>query len=138
LTEGGVDRAGIFHRLPRLDDARLAEIFGREVLAFLVRKGLLRPEWAARILSWRHTGFNVHGGRGGGRGGGRVPRLCLGIIFRRTQPRIYIAGECPRLCLGIIFRRTQPRIYIAGECPGPCPGDPFPPHLSVDIITGKW
>jgi hypothetical protein len=25
LTEGGVDRAGIFHRLPRLDDARLAE-----------------------------------------------------------------------------------------------------------------
>ena len=28
LTEGGVDRAGIFDRLPRLDDARLAEIFG--------------------------------------------------------------------------------------------------------------
>jgi hypothetical protein len=26
LTEGGVDRAGIFHRLPWLDDARLAEI----------------------------------------------------------------------------------------------------------------
>jgi hypothetical protein len=60
LTEGGVDRAGIFHRLPRLDDARLAEIFGREVLAFLVSKGLLSPEWAERILSWRHTGFNVH------------------------------------------------------------------------------
>jgi hypothetical protein len=60
LTEGGIDRAGIFHRLPRLDDARLAEIFGREVLAFLVSKGLLSPEWAERILSWRHTGFNVH------------------------------------------------------------------------------
>ena len=60
LTEGGVDRAGIFHRLPRLDDARLAEIFGREILAFLVSKGLLSPEWAERILSWRHTGFNVH------------------------------------------------------------------------------
>ena len=60
LTEGGVDRAGIFHRLPRLDDARLAEIFGREVLALLVSKGLLSPEWAERILSWRHTGFNVH------------------------------------------------------------------------------
>ena len=51
LTEGGVDRAGIFHRLPRLDDARLAEIFGREVLALLVSKGLLSPEWAERILS---------------------------------------------------------------------------------------
>jgi hypothetical protein len=36
LTEGGVDRAGIFHRLPRLDDVRLAEILGREVLALLV------------------------------------------------------------------------------------------------------
>jgi ribosomal protein S27E len=60
VTEGGVDRAGIFHRLPRLDDARLAEIFAREVLALLVGKGLLSPEWAERILSWRHTGFNVH------------------------------------------------------------------------------
>jgi hypothetical protein len=60
VTEGGVDRAGIFHRVPRLDDARLAEIFAREVLRLMVGKGLLSPEWAERILSWRHTGFNVH------------------------------------------------------------------------------
>jgi hypothetical protein len=39
---------------------RLAEIFAREVLGFLVDNGLLSPEWAERILSWRHTGFNVH------------------------------------------------------------------------------
>jgi hypothetical protein len=26
----------------------------------LVRKELLSPEWAERILSWRHTGFSVH------------------------------------------------------------------------------
>jgi len=26
----------------------------------LVRKELLSSEWAERILSWRHTGFNVH------------------------------------------------------------------------------
>jgi len=32
----------------------------REVLRLLVDKGLLSPEWAERILSWRHTGFNVH------------------------------------------------------------------------------
>jgi hypothetical protein len=31
-----------------------------EVLRLLVGKGLLSPEWAGRILSWRHTGFNVH------------------------------------------------------------------------------
>ena len=60
VTEGGIDRAGIFHRLPHLDDARLAEIFAREVLRLLVDRGLLSPEWAERILSWRHTGFNVH------------------------------------------------------------------------------
>jgi len=60
VTEGGMDRAGIFRGLPRLDDSRLAEIFAREVLRLLVGQGLLSPEWAERILSWRHTGFNVH------------------------------------------------------------------------------
>ena len=85
-TEGGVDAAGVFHKIPRSDDSRLAEIFAREVLSFLVGRELLSPEWAERLLSWPHTGFNVHGGRG----------------------------------------------------PGPCPGDPFPPHLPVDIITDKW
>jgi len=60
VTEGGVDTAGVFHKIPRIDDSRLAEIFAREVLAMLVRKELLSPEWAERILSWRHTGFNVH------------------------------------------------------------------------------
>jgi Putative transposase len=29
-------------------------------LADLVRKQLLSPEWTERLLSWRHTGFNVH------------------------------------------------------------------------------
>ena len=60
VTEGGVDAAGVFHEIPRIDDSRLAEIFAREVLGFLVRKELLSPEWGERILSWRHTGFNVH------------------------------------------------------------------------------
>jgi len=59
VTEGGVDEAGVFQKIPRIDDSRLAEIFAREVLAMLVRKELLSPEWAERILSWRHTGFNV-------------------------------------------------------------------------------
>jgi hypothetical protein len=55
-----MDEAGLFHKIPRIDDSRLAELFGREVLADLVRKELLSPEWAERLLSWRHTGFNVH------------------------------------------------------------------------------
>jgi len=44
----------------RIDHSRLAEIFAREVLAMLVRKELMSPEWAERILSWPHSGFNVH------------------------------------------------------------------------------
>jgi hypothetical protein len=60
VTEGGVDEAGLFHKIPRLDDSRLTELFGREVLADLVGRELLSPEWAERLLSWRHTGFNVH------------------------------------------------------------------------------
>jgi hypothetical protein len=43
-----VDRAGIFHCLARLDDERLAEVFGREVLRLLVGQKLLCPEWEER------------------------------------------------------------------------------------------
>ena len=60
MTEGGADEAGVFHKIPHIDDTRLAEIFAREVLAFLVGRELLGPEWAERLLSWRHTGFSVH------------------------------------------------------------------------------
>jgi hypothetical protein len=60
VTEGGVDKAGLFPKVPRIDDSRLTELFARETLGFLVRKELLSPEWAERLLSWRHTGFNVH------------------------------------------------------------------------------
>jgi len=60
VTEGGVDEAGVFQRIGSFDDDRLAEIFAREVLRLLVGRELLSPEWADRILSWPHTGFNVH------------------------------------------------------------------------------
>jgi hypothetical protein len=60
VTEGGVDEAGIFHKVSRIDDSRLVELFAREVLGFLVHMELLSPEWAERLLSWRHTRFNVH------------------------------------------------------------------------------
>jgi hypothetical protein len=59
----GVSSAHIIdciHKIPRIDDSRLAEIFAREVLAMLVGRELLSPEWGERILAWRHTGFNVH------------------------------------------------------------------------------
>ncbi|HOS11873.1 MAG TPA: transposase [Candidatus Aminicenantes bacterium] len=60
VTAGGLDAAGVFREIARFDDARLSELFAREVLAMLGAKGLLSPDWAERLLSWRHTGFNVH------------------------------------------------------------------------------
>lgn len=60
VTEGGEDEAGAFHKVSRIDDSRLAELFARDVLGFLVGRELLSPEWAERLLSWRHTGFSVH------------------------------------------------------------------------------
>jgi hypothetical protein len=60
VTEGGMDEAGDFHKISRTDDSRLAEIFAREVLGFLVGRKLLSPEWAERLPSWRHTGFSIH------------------------------------------------------------------------------
>jgi hypothetical protein len=49
VSEGGVDEAGIFHRVTSFDDARLAEVFARKVLGFLVRRELLSPDWAERV-----------------------------------------------------------------------------------------
>ena len=60
VTEGGVDEAGLFLKVSRIDDSRLTELFAREVLVDLVRTQLLSPEWVERLLSWRHSGFPVH------------------------------------------------------------------------------
>jgi hypothetical protein len=49
VTEGGIDGAGFFHRVPRLNDSRQAEIFAREVPRFLVCKELLGPRGRGRI-----------------------------------------------------------------------------------------
>jgi len=52
VNEGGVDEPGVFHKIPRIDDSRLATIFAWEVLADLVRKELLSPEWGKRIQDY--------------------------------------------------------------------------------------
>jgi hypothetical protein len=55
-----VDEADVFQRMNSFDDGWLAEVFAREVLRFLVGREILSPEWAERLLSWRHTGFSAH------------------------------------------------------------------------------
>ena len=38
VTAGGLGAAGVFHEIARIDDARLSELFAREVLVMLVAK----------------------------------------------------------------------------------------------------
>jgi len=45
-----MDEAGVFHKIPRIDDSRPAEIFARAVLSFLIGRELLSSKWAERIL----------------------------------------------------------------------------------------
>jgi hypothetical protein len=40
VPEGGVDGGGVFHKIPSIDDSRLAELFALKVLADLVLKEL--------------------------------------------------------------------------------------------------
>jgi hypothetical protein len=42
------------------NDAALTRIFAHEILSLLMGRGLISTEIATKILSWRHTGFNVH------------------------------------------------------------------------------
>jgi len=60
VTEGGLRSDGSFQPVPIFNDTALARIFAHEVLAFLAARDLISPEIQAKILSWRHTGFNVH------------------------------------------------------------------------------
>jgi hypothetical protein len=39
-----VSEAGVFHKIPRIDDSRLADLFAHEFLAFLVHNQLPSPE----------------------------------------------------------------------------------------------
>jgi len=50
------ERTVLYRVLFHYFDRFLAEYEGR----FEKEYGFLRPEWAERLLSWRHTGFNVH------------------------------------------------------------------------------
>jgi len=62
VSEGGSDRDGRFHSVSRFNDDLLREIFTREVFSFLIHKQLINQDFVEKILSWRHTGFNVHTG----------------------------------------------------------------------------
>ena len=60
VTEGGTALNGTFHHVSRFQDERIQAFFTQEVFSLLLRKKLIGPALVEKILSWRHTGFNVH------------------------------------------------------------------------------
>jgi hypothetical protein len=62
VADGLFTRDGVFHPLPELPLKPLEEIFRANVLNRLVALGILPPERVAILLSWKHSGFNVHRG----------------------------------------------------------------------------
>ena len=60
VTEGGTAPDGAFQRVCRFHDEVIQEIFTHEVFSLLLRKKLIGLPLVQKILSWRHTGFNVH------------------------------------------------------------------------------
>jgi hypothetical protein len=61
-TDGAFYRSGSFKAAPALDTEPLEKIFQHKVLKMLLGKVKITEEVAKLILSWRHSGFNVHCG----------------------------------------------------------------------------
>jgi len=55
-------REGTFERFTYFDTCLIERLFRAEVLRLLVSKGLISQDVVDNLLSWRHSGFSVHGG----------------------------------------------------------------------------
>jgi len=60
-TDGGFRPDGSFRHLPRFNSRHLERLFQAEVLRMLMDKGLIAEETVRNLLTWRHSGFSVHG-----------------------------------------------------------------------------
>jgi hypothetical protein len=60
--EGGFDSNDRFFFIPLGANEALSEIWRRSVVALFLSKGLLNPDFARKLLSWRHSGFSIESG----------------------------------------------------------------------------
>jgi hypothetical protein len=63
VAEGLFVQGGLFHVMPQVSLKPLEKLFQAKIIAFLVKKGLLPPERARMLQSWKHSGFNVYRSR---------------------------------------------------------------------------
>jgi len=60
MSEGGTALDGAFHRISNFNDNLIQQLFTHEVFSLLLAEKLIGFSLMQKILSWRHTGFNVH------------------------------------------------------------------------------
>ena len=63
VADGLFTRDGTFHPVPGLPLKPLEELFRANISQLLVALKLLPPERVQVLLSWKHSGFNVHAGQ---------------------------------------------------------------------------
>ena len=61
ITDGVFCPDGAFEPFPYLDAGLIEQLFGAELLRVLMDKGLISQDIVDNLLSWRHSGFSVHG-----------------------------------------------------------------------------
>jgi hypothetical protein len=55
-------QSGEFTGAPRLDEHVLEQVFRKKVFDFLLKRGIIDENVVQNMLSWHHSGFNVHCG----------------------------------------------------------------------------
>ena len=63
VADGLFVRSGLFYVLPQVGLKPLEKLFRARLIMFLAEKGLLAPERARMLRSWKHSGFNVYRSR---------------------------------------------------------------------------
>lgn len=62
VSDGLFTKSGTFYVMPKVDLKFLEKIFRVKVFAMLKAEGKIGDETIRKLLSWRHSGFNVHNG----------------------------------------------------------------------------
>ena len=115
VTEGTFERDGTFHAVAWPPAGVLEEAFRRLLLVALVRVERLSEEFAASLISWRHSGFSVHASS-------RVEALDLGGLERLGR---YVTR--PALAAGAVTIREDGQVMVA------TPPDPQTGSTSVEL-----
>ena len=59
VLEGGFDSEGTFYYLPYRNLEQMTEYFRRKLIGLFLEKELINEEFAANLLSWKHSGFSI-------------------------------------------------------------------------------